>query len=158
MQHARGLLDKVADRNPSRTTAIAMQSGGPADTAAVGRSSEFLKRLLHPYSLGLMGLAIAIVLWGTGYKLSLYCPHPAHSSRVPVAKLWTEPRTPSVDAISGRQAKSHLLPGPQIFLATYRLRPSLNRSTGFCLCRRYRGITSHDFLIPFRSPPTHSFC
>ena len=158
MQHAKGLLEKVADRNPNRTTSIAIQSGGAVDTAALGTGPEFLRRLLHPYSLGLVGLAIAIVLWGTGYRLSLYCPHPAHSSRVPVAKLWTEPRIPSLAAISARTAKSHLLPGPQAFPATCRLPPSLNRATGSCLCRRYRGITSHDFLIPFRSPPTHSFC
>ena len=158
MQHSRGLLEKVADRNPIKTISIAIQSGDLADTGALGTGPVFVRRLLHPYSLGLVGLAFAIVLWGTGYKLSLYCPHPDSLSRVPVAKLWTEPRTPSLAAISGRLAKPPLSSGPQICLATYRLRPSLNRSTGFRICRRYRGIPAHDFRIPFRSPPPHSFC
>ncbi len=41
---------------------------------------------------GLIGLALAVVLWGTGYKLSLYRPHPSPSVRVGVAKLWVGPQ------------------------------------------------------------------
>jgi hypothetical protein len=40
-----------------------------------------------------MGLMVAIALWGTAYKLSLYHPHPAPSTRVQVAKLWLGNRT-----------------------------------------------------------------
>jgi len=40
----------------------------------------------------LLGLIIAIFLWGTAYKLSLYRPHPAPSTRTQVAKLWLETR------------------------------------------------------------------
>lgn len=43
--------------------------------------------------VGLIGLIIAIVLWGTAYKLSLYHQHPTPFMRVPVAKLWLENRS-----------------------------------------------------------------
>jgi hypothetical protein len=42
--------------------------------------------------VGLLGLMVAIVLWGTAYKLSLYHPNPAPSARTQVAKLWLESR------------------------------------------------------------------
>jgi hypothetical protein len=47
---------------------------------------------VRPISIGLLGLALAVVLWGIGYKLSLYRPHPAPAVRAGVAKLWVGPR------------------------------------------------------------------
>ena len=42
---------------------------------------------VRPLAIGLVGLALAVVLWGLGYKLSLYRPHPGPSVRMSVAKL-----------------------------------------------------------------------
>jgi hypothetical protein len=52
-------------------------------------SSKFL---LRPLILGVMGLAIAVILWGLAYKLSLYRSHQNHHASVNVAKLWVGPR------------------------------------------------------------------
>ena len=49
-------------------------------------------KLLSPITVGLLGLMVAIVLWGTAYKLSLYHPHPTPIARAQVAKLWVESR------------------------------------------------------------------
>jgi hypothetical protein len=48
--------------------------------------------VVRPLGIGLIVLALAIVLWGIGYRLSLYRPHPDPSARVSVAKLWLGPR------------------------------------------------------------------
>ena len=40
-----------------------------------------------------LSLAIAVFLWGTTYKLSLYHHHPRHSAQVKVAKFWLGPRS-----------------------------------------------------------------
>jgi hypothetical protein len=59
-------------------------------TAARKNKPRWLK--VHPLTLTLLGLAVAVVLWGLEYKVSLYHPHPKHSARVGVAKLWLGPR------------------------------------------------------------------
>jgi hypothetical protein len=62
----------------------------PVVTAARKNEPRWLKA--HPVALTLLGLAVAVVLWGLEYKVSLYHPHPKHSDRVGVAKLWLGPR------------------------------------------------------------------
>lgn len=48
--------------------------------------------LLRPFTLGLLCLSLSVVLWGLGYKLSLYHPHRSATTRTGVAKLWVGPR------------------------------------------------------------------
>ncbi len=67
---------------------------------------------------GLLGLVLAVVLWGTGYKLSLYRPHPAPSVRAGVAKLWVGPRA-SV-CIKGSRTKATTLPASNCQLLSAR--------------------------------------
>lgn len=47
---------------------------------------------VRPLTLSLLGLALAVFFWGLEYKVSLYHPHPNHTARVGVAKLWVGPR------------------------------------------------------------------
>jgi hypothetical protein len=72
----------------------------------------------HPLTLSLLGLALAVFLWGLEYKVSLYHPHPKHSDRVGVAKLWLGPRK-AVFAKSSR-VKWHAPPTPELQLLTTR--------------------------------------
>jgi hypothetical protein len=58
-------------------------------------------------TLSFLSLALAVVLWGLEYKVSLYHPHPDHRARVGVAKLWVEPRR-AVVAKSGVPAAPEL--------------------------------------------------
>lgn len=63
----------------------------PMRTLAFGR--ELWRAISNPLAVGLLGLALAVTLWGYGYKLSLYGSVCGNSTpRVPVAKLWIEHR------------------------------------------------------------------
>jgi hypothetical protein len=115
------------------------------------------KQILRPCALGIIGLAIAVVLWGVGYKLSLYHRHAAPSSSVPVAKLWIGSRNASVTAASRFKAKSHLVPGSQAFSVPIQRLPHLSRAVACNLPVCTRGVAHFDFLIPFRSPPPPHF-
>lgn len=50
-----------------------------------GRSFQ---RALRPYALVFLALAIAVISWGFGYRLSRYSTHQDTGWRVSVAKLW----------------------------------------------------------------------
>ena len=59
------------------------------------RSLALANRLVSSRLLaaGLWFVAIAVVLWGLEYRLSLYQPHPGAAARASVAKLWIGPRS-----------------------------------------------------------------
>jgi hypothetical protein len=91
------------------------QSSGFATASDTARSKNkplWLK--IHPLTLSLLGLALAVVLWGLEYKLSLYHPHPKHSARVSVAKLWLGPR--KAEFARSSRIKWHAPPTPELQL------------------------------------------
>ena len=115
------------------------------------------RRQFGPHALGLIALAITVALWGYGYKLSLYHWHEAASQRVPVAKLWSEPRNGSLTAAVALKAKSNLAVGSQALSVDL---PELTSHLSALICilpSANRGIAYFDFLIPSRSPPPQSF-
>jgi hypothetical protein len=76
-------------------------------------SDDALSRCMpRPLALSLAGLGLAVVLWGLGYKLSLYRPHPTPSTRAGVAKLWAGPRKTAKAGIRGANlSKKPMAPG-----------------------------------------------
>lgn len=50
------------------------------------------KKTFKPCTLGFFALALAVVVWGYGYKLSLYFTTPDSQDQIPAAKLWIEHR------------------------------------------------------------------
>jgi hypothetical protein len=81
--------------------------GGEMARRIVQPQSEYEKigdsswrAILRPFSLGLIGLALAVFLWGLAYKLSLYHPHRSHAAGTNVAKLSVGPRKSFVAAKS----------------------------------------------------------
>jgi hypothetical protein len=104
------LVPYVADRQSPGSAAAA------PDTAGGKNKPLWLKT--HRLTLSLLGLGLAVVLWGLEYKVSLYHPHPKHSARVSVAKLWLGPRK-AVFARSSR-IKWHAPPTPELQLLTAR--------------------------------------
>jgi hypothetical protein len=50
------------------------------------------KPLFRPLTLGLMGLAFAVTLWGFAYKISLYSNSSDPLPHLPEAKVWIEHR------------------------------------------------------------------
>lgn len=116
------------------------------------------RQIFRPSALALVGLAIAVALWGFGYKLSLYHPDPTPSSQFPVAKLWIEHRNASVTAVSRLKSTSHLIPAPQVFPVPIQRFPHRARANACIFPVRRHTVAYFDFLIPFRSPPPHRFC
>jgi hypothetical protein len=100
---------------------------------ATGKSevSTFYKVYLHclirPLSLCLIGLAVAVVLWGFAYKLSLYEPANKHSTQICVAKMWLGPEQ-HAGILSTSGSMDRLYPGmtPPFELAIGAV-PSLSR-------------------------------
>ena len=113
------------------------------------------KQIFTPCALGILGLAIAVVLWGTGYKLSLYHRHPVPP--VPVAKLWVESRNASLSVASGLKAKSHFVSDSQASFYPIQRFPYHSRASVCVLSVCMRDIAYFGFLIPFRSPPPPRF-
>lgn len=80
--------------------------------AAISSSTEagiltsLRNRMLRPGTLQLLALGIAIALWGSYYKLSLYNPHPTPPSRSVVAKLWVGPRPAVIAQVTGPKSKA----------------------------------------------------
>jgi len=111
-----------------------------------------------PSVLGGFGLALALVLWGYNYRLSLYQPHRDTASRTLAPKLWIDQRHASeeVAARIGAETQQH---APTDV-------PDLHPPLPFewmCVCalvappthiRRARFFRS---LLPLRSPPSSSF-
>ena len=107
--------------NGIREGADAQSLGSAADlvpfaTVACKNKPIWLKA--RPLTLSLLGLALAVFFWGLEYKVSLYHPHPNHSARVGVAKLWVGPRK-AVFAKSS-SIKSFAPPAPELHLLTTR--------------------------------------
>ena len=73
-----------------------------------------LPGLLRPLSLGLIGLEVAVAIWGFAYKLSLYQPHLSHSAKASVVKLWLGP---DGNSLTAKSPKSHLQPNGNLDLS-----------------------------------------
>lgn len=106
----------------------------------------------RPCVPGIGALAVAVALWGFGYKLSLYHRHEPPSSRAAFAKLWIEPRNACVDP---PRVKSRLHPASdsQAFSTSLPLLRSPGRGLTPVLSERTRNVTYFHDLIPLRSPP-----
>jgi hypothetical protein len=125
----------------------------PVRFAATAYKKTLLLVSIGSLTVSLLGLALAVVLWGLEYKLSLYHPHPNNSARVRVAKLWVGPRNAaSTQSVS---TKSTAQPTPGLHLsAVYRLRISYSSDEvrgpeGELITGTFRSRQSTP-----RSPPT----
>ena len=114
------------------------------------------RQILRPYSLGLIGLGLAVVFLGAAYKLSLYHRHSAPSMRASVVKLWIETRHPHIRPAARRGTRFAPVT-PQAISSHVRPLPALGRAAACSLGGLTLRIASLAFLIPFRSPPTHRF-
>ena len=131
-----------APRSPrSGTLAISMIRNKKRPTAIV-----------RPLAIGLIGLALAVVLWGIGYRLSLYRPHPDPSVRMGVAKLWVGSRK-AVCVSNARTKLVAVTPDPQLLHDQNLTSPCnayafLESPSGSALSIRFRLL-----LRTLRSPP-----
>jgi hypothetical protein len=118
-KHGVGYAGTRPDRSGIREEADTQRPGPgarPAPFGTVARKDVPLWTKARPLTLGLLGLALAVVFWGLEYKVSLYHPHPNHSARVNVAKLWVGPRTSAFAENNGvRTSSAH---SPELHLLT----------------------------------------
>lgn len=110
-------------------------------------------RPLKPCAPLLVGLAALVMLWGLGYRLSLYRHHASAAPRTPVAKLWASPRSEDQARIAEAKRSSQPGPGFHIFSAPI-VRVALldglsapNRESGAGRCSAARAVS------PSRAPP-----
>jgi hypothetical protein len=116
------------------------------------QSRQAWREFYTPRVLGCLGLALAIVVWGYGYRLSVYQPHRDPASRTLSAKLWLDQRH-TVSASDSQQNASSAAAEPSP-LHSFHL---------ICVCTlviwpvRVRSVRSSKSLLPLRSPPSASF-
>lgn len=120
--------------------------------------SDYSKKWQSPIPVGLLGLIVAIVLWGTAYKLSLYHPHPAPTMRTQVAKLWLETRVSYVVPL--REIKGFPDARTHLHASAVQDRPpaGLIGVPGYPDDVPAKLILPAAFSIPSRSPPSFSLC
>ncbi len=152
--HAEGIEKTLQDRSQVSNEADTNPETSLGGFTPLRRGRFRHKLTLRPCALGIIGLAIAVLLWGFSYKLSLYRFHPAPTSRVCVAKLWFEQRNSSVAAAS--RLTSDLRPGsslPALLIAGQQAPTAMRARRGdfSVACRAFTSINS---LIPSRSPPS----
>jgi hypothetical protein len=104
-------------------------------------------------AIGLIGLSLAVVLWGTGYKLSLYRPHPSPSLRV---GLWVGPERGARVRSAHTKTTAPLTPVFQLLVVSKPASPdhaeaTLDPSVAAALHLRFRLL-----LSTLRSPPARS--
>jgi hypothetical protein len=118
-KHVPGYAATPLDRSGIREEADGQSPGSaprPAPFDSVARKDVPLWTKARPLTLGLLGLALAVVFWGLEYKVSLYHPHPNHSARVNVAKLWVGPRT--VAFVKNNCVRTSSAHSPELHLLT----------------------------------------
>lgn len=131
---------------------LASPSTAPPRRIVAGWRSILWNHIYRPHFLGFSGLALAVALWGFGYKLSLYHPHPAPAQRTIVAKLWTEPPNASIVAAQRHRNQSNTLAGPQALCTSIQY-SHLDRAPVSAFTSKGRGVQSSSFPAPLRSPP-----
>jgi hypothetical protein len=156
-RRSKGRFVELSDRNPI-TIAVSAPQKPVLSCRRQARSCYPAWRQVSGHcALGIIGLAIAVVLWGYGYRISLYHREGAPSARIPVAKLWIEPHSASVEAASRLKSISHLAPGSQAFSESIQRLPGLNSAVASTLPLCERRVAFFDLPIPSRAPPPLRF-
>jgi hypothetical protein len=123
--------------------------------ASSGYSLRRWQYIMRPLNLGLIGLAVAVALWGFTYKLSLYNPDQNHSAPISVAKLWLGPERTLLISMSRPKCQFQLgRTLDSVLMQQFEARPeAYNRrmSASDASVSRRRRFTD---CIP-RSPPPH---
>ena len=118
------------------------------------KQTHILKSASRPWTLGLVGLAITVALWGYGYKISRYNPHLDAASRASFAKLWDKHQDASQILASKGSDNAHHCLGLLALLTAVEesikpvviLVPDGQNDNGL--------PASFTASIPFRSPPS----
>jgi hypothetical protein len=156
-RRAKGRFVELSAQSPFTIRASAPQKPVLSLRARTPGCFRVWRQESGPCTLGIVGLAIAIVLWGYGYKLSLYYRDAASSARIPVAKLWIEPRSASVAAATSLKASSQLAHRSLALSVRIQRFPGLSRILASIPLLSECRVAFFDLLIPSRAPPPLRF-
>jgi len=148
--------DQMSALSPIPINANASWQSVPNTRSQARSQNSPWRHVSGPCTFGIVGLAIAVALWGYGYKLSLYHRHAAPSS-VPIAKLWIEPRSASMEAASRLKTNSHFATGAQAVSVTIQRLPRICRAVACNLLLCERHAVFFNLLVPSRAPPSLRF-
>jgi hypothetical protein len=155
----KGPFDQLPIGNPLPTIQGAEMIEGADLTAGLAddqsmsarkrRVPEQWKQLFKPVPLALLGLAIAVALWGFGYKLSLYHLHQTPSVRASFAQLWDNSRNSTLAGTS----RTRFVMGSQAHLTPSQPHLDLCRGVAPVLQTPTSGVRHFKSSIPSRAPP-----
>jgi hypothetical protein len=148
----KGLFDELSTRSIFTAVGTAPRASGLRREIQVDCRHSSWRSIRRPCALGFIALAIAVVLWGLDYKLSLYHQHANRAPRAAMAKLWTGPRGISLPEVSISGTRSHLIPGLSAIPHQSRWLPWLSHAA-FTPPMHSCGVESPGSLIQPRSPP-----
>jgi hypothetical protein len=149
LRRQKDLSGKLSSRIAITIMAMVPRTGGIRGGMQTNCLHSAWRSIRRPCTIG---LATAVVLWGLGYKLSLYQQHPTRLVRASVAKLSIGPRGPSLAITSGLKSRSHLITDS---LAN----PFRNLRSPQLDCMAFQPpmqtcpLLSPSCFIPSRSPP-----
>ena len=113
------------------------------------------RRAFTPWAPWLIGLALVVAIWASGYKLSRYYPNLDTVSRTSFVKLWDK-HDDSAHAVQtvNTVPPAHLPPGLHVIVPAYQ-EPSELEYSGLLDLNEGKPIsTSFYSVIPLRSPPS----
>jgi hypothetical protein len=134
----------------------ATQGGGAQGSSGRRGGRRILPAgVFRPWVLGIAALAMAVALWGYGYKLSLY-RQPDQAACLPVAKLWIDHRNPVEVAVATVRSPAVF---PVCIAVPVAAAPACFAEGNGVVLRpaETRGVATLGALTPFRSPPIPSF-
>lgn len=113
---------------------------------------------LQPGRLGFLALGLAIFLWGTAYKLSLYQVHQDHTVRVSAARLWEDTRSTRTVIDELRKGRTELTPGFSVLSAAGHRMNLVDLGLVEKSVPRLPFLAPVFPILPSRAPPLRSFC
>lgn len=146
------MIDRVSAWGTSAVASVIAPKAVPRPKMVAGPIGGLWHKFYRPYLLGFSGLALAVALWGFGYKLSLYRRHLAPAQRSIVAKLWIEPPNASVVAVQRLKNRSNFVATPQVLGRSIQ-HLLLDDAAALALPSRITVFQSFDSPIALRSPP-----
>jgi hypothetical protein len=141
----------------SRATVVEATQGHAAGRVAIAANRSvpaiFQFRPFGHCVPGFVALALAVALWGFGYKISLY-RHYDRASQMPVAKLWIQHRdaTAAISELGADIDDIVPIALPLSVAAPQAAREE--RGVSGLESLEAKGAATPSSLIPFRSPPT----
>jgi hypothetical protein len=150
----KGLLATVPQPNPTPFRCLDAQPSSHPVTPDSVTEPHPPGGTFRPYAFGLLTLALAIALWGFGYRLSRYNPHPSAASRASMAKLWDKQLDSPSSVTSILNSRAHLTSGLRILWISIERPQGMEASVALDIDQRdERPSRNLRRLSPSRSPP-----